>query len=148
MATFTQAVKTCLTEKFCTAKGRASRSEYWWFFLFSVVIQIVGIFFFAFFFAAIGALEFYKPVFVLFIIVFSIPTFAVAARRLHDLNCSGWWAGALYIYSFVSSSVPRIYDNLAIIFVPISLIVTVAWIVAMAKKGTPSPNRFGEPPIS
>jgi len=38
---FMDAVRTCLS-KFVDINGRARRSEYWWFFLFNVLVQIVA----------------------------------------------------------------------------------------------------------
>ena len=36
-------------------------------------------------------IESYGPVYIVFEIVILIPYFAVGARRLHDINKSGWW---------------------------------------------------------
>ncbi len=69
---FTEAIKTCFS-KYAAFNGRASRAEYWWFILFGILgglIPIVGLFF------ALAVL---------------VPTIAVAVRRLHDTNRSGWW---------------------------------------------------------
>ena len=41
MMSFTQAVRVCLKEKYATFSGRASRSEYWWFVLFNILVGIV-----------------------------------------------------------------------------------------------------------
>ena len=38
---FFDAVKTCFL-KYVTFSGRASRSEYWWFFLFCLICQIIA----------------------------------------------------------------------------------------------------------
>ena len=54
----------------------------------------------------------------------TIPTIAVTARRLHDLDKSGWW--------WLLNLVPVIGG-----------IVLLVWIV---KSGTEGPNRFGEDP--
>ena len=41
MMSFIDAVKTCITKKYCTFKGRARRSEYWWFsLLYSIILSI------------------------------------------------------------------------------------------------------------
>ena len=85
---FTQAVKTCLFDKFFTCRGRASRSEYWWFMLFAGIIQNMDMIFsidkplfsFAFLGAAVSIFQF----------LLIIPAITVSFRRGHDLNKSGW----------------------------------------------------------
>jgi uncharacterized membrane protein YhaH (DUF805 family) len=63
--------------------GRARRSEFWYFMLFSTIISlilnIIGI--------ATG-LTFLSYIYSLAIFV---PTLAVWARRMHDVNKSGWY---------------------------------------------------------
>ena len=39
--TFVESLRHCLTVKYCSVRGRASRSEYWWFMLFSSVATAV-----------------------------------------------------------------------------------------------------------
>lgn len=41
--TFKASVKTCF-RKFATFQGRASRSEYWWFFLFMLIVIYLPLF--------------------------------------------------------------------------------------------------------
>ena len=86
---FISAVQTCL-RKYIDFNGRATRAEFWWFVLFYVVIS-----FFAVgldmvmgttcIFIGMGLLE------SLLFLAFLIPGTAVTARRLHDINKSGWW---------------------------------------------------------
>jgi uncharacterized membrane protein YhaH (DUF805 family) len=59
--------------------GRSSRSEFWWWYLFTVFIGLLP-------FAA-------------FIIL--IPSLAVNVRRLHDINRSGWWLLLLFGLGFL-----------------------------------------------
>ena len=59
-------------------KGRATRSEYWWWALFKLIIQIV----------ASGVGEGLGTVVTLVLLV---PGIAVAIRRMHDTNHRGWW---------------------------------------------------------
>ena len=40
--TFGEAVKKALTENYCNFSGRASRSEFWWFQLFTFIVGIVA----------------------------------------------------------------------------------------------------------
>ena len=73
-----KSVKTCL-RKFVVFSGRAQRSEFWWFFLFVLVITLL-----------MNAAPTIVPL--LYFIAMLIPLLAVMVRRLHDLNQSGWWA--------------------------------------------------------
>lgn len=70
--TFQDSVKTCF-QKYATFNGRASRSEYWWFWLVCMVtsyIPLVGIF------ISLATL---------------LPIIAAGVRRLHDTGHCGWW---------------------------------------------------------
>lgn len=74
---FLQAIKSCLGQ-YATFSGRASRSEYWWFFLFQVLASLVS--------SVLG--DAINGVVVLLLL---LPALAVGARRLHDIGRSGWW---------------------------------------------------------
>ena len=71
-------IKTCGVKKYANFNGRASRSEFWWFYLFTILVWIVG-------FVINPVVE------LIFIIGLLLPYIAVTARRLHDINKSGWW---------------------------------------------------------
>ena len=74
---FQESIQTCLT-KYADFNGRASRPEYWWFVLGVTLVSIV--------------LSFIAPVaYFVFVAGTFIPSIAVATRRLHDTNRSGWW---------------------------------------------------------
>jgi uncharacterized membrane protein YhaH (DUF805 family) len=84
--------------KYATFKGRASRSEYWWWTLFTFVVYLVlGLLTFAVGMGTSrdggrtpGALAI--PLIILFTVFFLgilLPTLAVTVRRLHDAGYSG-----------------------------------------------------------
>lgn len=75
--TFLEAVKACF-QKFAVFSGRAGRSEFWWFFLFQVLVNI-----------AVGMVSDLLGIVVSF--AFLVPGLAVGARRLHDIGKSGWF---------------------------------------------------------
>ena len=81
---FGQAIRTCMG-KFATFDGRASRSEFWWFYLFTLLV-IWGA-------NAVGALVLGDPagLSLLANLIFLLPVLAAATRRLHDTGRSGWW---------------------------------------------------------
>ena len=94
------AVKTCLTEKYATFSGRASRSEYWWFILAyvigAVIISLLGI----------GLLS------IVYTLAFIVPAAAAGARRLQDTGRKGWLifipVGLGVISMILTPSVPLI----------------------------------------
>jgi len=76
-------------QKYADFTGRARRAEYWWFAvavtLVTVVLTIVDIIAFDGLAEDIGVFS------TVFGLATMIPSFAVGARRLHDINRSGWW---------------------------------------------------------
>ena len=80
---FSEAIRLGFTRYF-EFYGRSTRAEYWWWALFIISVNIVfGIL--NSFWGIFSALE------GLFQLVTLIPGFALGARRLHDINRSGWW---------------------------------------------------------
>jgi uncharacterized membrane protein YhaH (DUF805 family) len=79
---FAESIRTCLT-KYVDFKGRASRSEYWWFVLFI---------FLAYFGVAVVAEIAKAPALILVVpLALLLPQLAAGVRRLHDTGKSGWW---------------------------------------------------------
>ena len=83
---FIESIQTCF-KKFADFKGRASKSEFWFFVLFEVIYFVVA----GFLLGAIGADDetINLAVLILYIPIL-IPGVAVTARRIHDFNQSGW----------------------------------------------------------
>jgi len=85
---FQTSIKTCFN-KYAVFSGRASRSEYWFFVLFGILGGIIS--------AIIDTMilgysaEVNGPINLIFSVALILPSISVAARRLHDLNKSGWW---------------------------------------------------------
>lgn len=85
---FQTAIRTCLS-KYATFSGRAHRPEYWWFVLFTVLVQTASAMLDA---AVLGYdLEGGGPIGALSALALLLPSLAVGARRLHDIGRSGWW---------------------------------------------------------
>lgn len=90
MMTFSESIKTCLTKKYFTIKGRATRAEYWWFQLF------VHLLIFAPFLAIMPFVEESSgivPIVIFVMLPMALllcPNFCVTIRRLHDAGLSGW----------------------------------------------------------
>ena len=85
---FQDAVRTCLTRKYADFSGRARRSEYWWFFLFNVLVAAVASVLDAIIGTRYGSSGLVE---ILVQLALLIPGIAVAIRRLHDTGRSGWW---------------------------------------------------------
>jgi uncharacterized membrane protein YhaH (DUF805 family) len=77
--TFTKSISSCF-KKYATFNGRASRSEYWWFSLFCVIVGMASSTLFG-----DGSIVSFAN------IILILPSIAVATRRLHDVGRSGWW---------------------------------------------------------
>jgi uncharacterized membrane protein YhaH (DUF805 family) len=75
--TFQESVKVCFA-KYADFSGKASRSEYWWFVLFILLVSM-------------AASVISPKLSALFTLATLLPSIAIAARRLHDTNRSGWW---------------------------------------------------------
>lgn len=99
---FMTAVKHVLTNNFANFQGRARRSEYWWFYLFTIICNVVA----SIIDGAIGM----PIVSIVVMLALIIPGLAVTIRRMHDTGRSGWWIFIiliplvgiiLYIYWFV-----------------------------------------------
>jgi uncharacterized membrane protein YhaH (DUF805 family) len=93
--TFVEAIKVCLT-KYVDGKGRASRSEYWYFALFQFLVDLLT--------GGVAA------------ILLLLPSITVSVRRLHDIGKSAWsllWVfipflgWAILIYYAVKPGEPR-----------------------------------------
>ena len=114
---FAEAVTSAFT-RFIDFSTRSSRSEYWWFFLFYFVVNIVVNV------ADMMVIGSGIPQLIV-LLVFLIPTLAVTVRRLHDVGRSGWW--------------------IFIALVPVvGFLIILYWMVI---GGEDSENRFGANPL-
>jgi uncharacterized membrane protein YhaH (DUF805 family) len=113
---FGDAVRTCF-QKYAEFKGRASRPEYWWFFLSYVIVYIVGA-------LIVGAVRGLAFLLWIILIAYFIPLLAAAVRRLHDTGRSGWW----YLIGLIP------------------LVGFIILIVLLAGEGQPATNEYGPPP--
>lgn len=86
--TFGEAIRTCL-RKYVTFSGRASRSEFWWFFLFLVLAQFVLGFLDGLLLGARGGNGALSS---LFSLATFLPSVSASWRRMHDTGRSGLYA--------------------------------------------------------
>ena len=174
--TFKEAVKTCLLEKYCCFKGRARRSELWWFQL--MVVSVLAAFYVAIaifvFFSSIkyenGTIYHYgegfshsteiaiSVIYCIILLALLLPSMGVITRRLHDIGKSGWYLGG-YILTSVALYVGNLVYILSVkstpfafsIYIPIlSLILEFAlcvWFTTLlCKDGERNDNKYGSSP--
>lgn len=77
--------------KYATFSGRATRTEFWGFYLFFCITSLIS-----YLLDAVTDIPLFSSVFILGSIV---PYTAVGFRRLHDTNRSGWWLIATLVLS-------------------------------------------------
>jgi len=82
---FGQAIGTCF-KKYFIFDGRASKSEYWYFFLFYIFSYVV------LYVIALGTLSLMLiNLLTIYSVVVFIPLVSAGSRRLHDVGKSGFW---------------------------------------------------------
>lgn len=148
--TFSEAVKTCF-QKSATFRGRAPRSEFWWFFLFNFLVMVL---LFAIGNIIAGKLLGDRLVNIYQLIIF-LPYTSVGFRRLHDLNRSGWWLGTLLIISFIwlvclfgiLMTGSEFFAMLGTGLAPIMLIWSIGLLIYFIFPGTKGTNKYGSDPL-
>ena len=129
-----QSIRTVYS-KFAVFNGRAIRSEFWWFMLFSFALGLV----FDFVLPMLGDI---------WSLINLLPTLSVTARRLHDTDRSGWWQ-ILPLVSLVVL-IPGIFSESQFMLIAggVALVGTVILLIVWtAQRGTQGANRFGEDPF-
>ena len=121
--TFQQAIQSGF-RNYVNFEGRASRSEYWYFVLFtflvSMALNIVDLMLFhsstgSFHINALGAL---------FSLAVLLPSLGLAFRRLHDTERSAWW-----------------------LLINLTIIGGLVTLVFNCLPGSPGPNKYGPDPL-
>ncbi|WP_111733242.1 DUF805 domain-containing protein [Roseovarius amoyensis] len=149
---FVTAVKTCLTQKYATFSGRASRSEFWWF----VLAYVIGM--------LVVSLAPVLPL--LYVLALFVPMLAVGFRRLQDTGRPGWYFLIPSLYNlamrFLGFGNPEIDPTsgmptelpstggmvLSAIFGLIGLAIAVVYIYWLTRPSEPETNAYGPPPAA
>lgn len=143
---FKQAFITCAIEKRFNWQDRACRSEFWWFYLATVVIGIIA--------AIFNAIPLIGQVIALVIniAIWWLSTVA-AIRRLHDIDKSGFWillpAGASIVG--ITMLVIGLFGGSDLLFalgIIVGLGGTGYMIFLLVQPGTPGPNKYGPNPLA
>lgn len=85
---FSQSIVKCISD-YATFSGRSSRSEFWWFTLFTTLVAIVSGILDSTIFGM--DLEDPTPFGMITSVILFMPAISVTVRRLHDVDRSGWW---------------------------------------------------------
>lgn len=144
--------------------GRSTRSEFWLFILFMVIVLIVASLIDRFALGSTG------PGILYFVaaIAHLIPGIAVSVRRLHDIDRTGLWVLLFWLAPIVVSLIGMIFmggsimmmmgggDTAAIaglatmgagflLIAIIDIVIVIISIVFYVTPGTPGPNTYGPP---
>lgn len=109
--------------KYAAFKGRATRSEYWYFTLFNI-LAVLG---FGLIDQLMGTFNFdagYGPLSAIYTLAMILPGLSVSIRRLHDTGRSGGW--------FLITAIPVLG---LLVFLYLALL-----------DSDPNPNQYGESP--
>ena len=130
---FTESIKTCF-EKYIDFSGRASRSEFWWFFLFRFIVGLIT-----------GLIPFLGGIIALALL---LPGLAVTSRRLHDTNRTGWWM-LLPIGAMAAGAFLGVFGLpfAAIGILMGGLVGFLALLMFLIQPSDPGPNRYGPNPL-
>ena len=155
---FTEAIAQGFRKSF-DFKGRARRTEYWYWTLFAIIVNVVA--------AILDGGEEGLLTMLVSLILF-IPGLSVTVRRLHDIGRSGWWLGGYFLISVIAtvwiavwavnngvSNYPDIPDSsgftLQLVLAILLYILAIAvfgftMLVWYCTPGTIGPNKYGEDP--
>ena len=154
---FSEAVRTCFS-KYATFVGRAPRSEYWFFWLFSLLASVVG----GMIDGAVGTLGIIG---LLIELVLFLPSLAVSVRRLHDIDRTGWWILLPFVLiigswamlvsllagtaglSEIEALNPTLLNAVGLVSL-VGLVLLIVLLVWFCTRGTVGPNRFGPDPLA
>ena len=135
---FSESIKTCLTKKYFCFSGRASRSEFWFFYLFLLIGYIIC-------FTLIMAVSF-KLFWLMgaFMIGIILPSLGVSVRRLHDVNKSGWFLLLPVPFNIVGRLFERSIGDMSLVFTIIGLGISIYLLVLYCTDGNKKNNKFGK----
>jgi uncharacterized membrane protein YhaH (DUF805 family) len=141
---FGEAIRVCFS-KYADFRGRARRSEYWYFILFCVLVRLVSI--------VLG------PLSIVVGLALFLPQLSVMVRRFHDTGRSGWWILGFYGYLFATVILflatsgaayrPRLDGPSGIVVVVLGIggFAYAVWLfILTVLDGTNGPNEYGPDP--
>ena len=132
-------------KRYVDFKGRAPRSEFWWFLLFHWICLYVS--------RWLGqALELGNIIAGVVNLVLLLPLLSIQVRRLHDVGWSGWWvfwfyASALSVFILQASTDPSnaslLFLILGLVYIAIVLLFMLVVIVQYLRGSHPNGKKYG-----
>ena len=150
---FGEAIKSVFS-KYATFSGRARRSEFWYFYLFYILVA------FGLSFLSIR-IPVAKYLYILFGLGVFLPYTAVTVRRLHDIGKSGWILLIFMVVIFLISMLmfllidiiaPTIEGSSMTVFIVYSIFVLIVlalaiWLIVwLCRDSQPGENKWGPNP--
>ena len=136
---FQNSIKTCF-KKYFDFSGRATRSEFWYFYLFIFLTYII------FLILLIGVSLHFLWIWTVFGIGIIIPSFAVTARRLHDVNKSGWLQLIPFPSAVLMDLLEKTNEVMSGLFVLVTLALYIYLLIQYVSHGDKKNNKFGKDP--
>lgn len=131
-------------QNYANFRGVASRSEFWYWTLFTVIVSVGTSFIDTAIGLAIGMQNF-TLINTLAALALMLPGLAVAVRRFHDAGFSAWWysipqvATLLVLIWFVVALVNFIFENMSSLLDPAAL---QEWLVAISDPNSTAAGDF------
>lgn len=136
-------------------RGRSRRSEFWWFVLFSQLVNLIS------WIPIVGWL-----IGILFFLITIVPMISVTTRRLHDIGKSGWYqlafifglllswgimmasliVGAITFFTGESVVLGIVLLSVSAVALVGSVGLTALWIIWLVRKGEQGSNKYGLDP--
>lgn len=158
-------------KRYAEFSGRSRRMEFWMWQLFQIIVYVVVIVLMmalggsammmagndpSAMIAAGGTFMLIFGIYLIYCLAVLIPSIAVAVRRLHDTNRTGWWVLAPlgpYILVIAAGAMvaanpesPGLGGILALIAMLAMLGLAITLLVFYVLDGTPGPNNYGPDP--
>lgn len=141
---FGDAIRICVA-KYVVWAGRATRSEFWWFYLFGLLASMGASILDT---VLIGRGPASTPISTLVGLGLFLPQLSVYVRRLHDTDRSAWWMlqpVGCFLGGIVLVGILLAADasGLAYLLLAIPTLALLWPIVFLCQAGAPGPNRYG-----
>ncbi|MEM6487011.1 MAG: DUF805 domain-containing protein [Pseudomonadota bacterium] len=130
-----EAVGSCFS-KYVVFSGRAKRPEYWWFYLFNVLVSVV-----------LNILSLAAPLLGILGLLYSLgtflPTLAVTWRRMHDIGRPGYHGLLVLpvaVLAGVGFAINEVVGGILALLAVVAAIVVLVW---LASPSQPGANEYG-----
>jgi uncharacterized membrane protein YhaH (DUF805 family) len=131
-------------------RGRRNRAKFWLILLLIPALVCVWVLFVFLLFGAafdVGAIVLGGINFLGFVIAVWVEV-ANAAKRLHDINWSGWWAVLFYALSWAAVPVIMMAVESQGLILTLGIISFAIVAIVGAQPGTVGPNKYGTDPLA